>query len=318
MTGAPASRPVPAGTSAHIKERQNEQPHLKRLLAYSHLYSAAQWWRRVRALGTFVLAAAAPVIALLVPASSDIIAAASAGWLVVGRTLLTWLEERGTREAASVQELFDTGLFVLPWNAALAGRPPGPEDVAAAARHIHDDTPYRDWYSIDLGDTPWPGDVLLCQRQSIVWGRRDHRTYGTVILIVGAVWLAAGLTVALVRNLTLAAYLIKIFLPSAPAFLDSLELARAHWRQAGAREDAEHRIHDLWIAHMPDPGIIPAAKCREIQDISFLLRRDSPRIPALFYKLRMAASESTTAAGTLDLRSQSSYPVSDRSCHGSH
>jgi hypothetical protein len=69
-------------------------------------------------------------------------------------------------EAARVQKLYDTRLFHVPWNAALAGRPPVPDDVAAAARHIRDDTQYRRWYSIDLGDTPWPADVLLCQRQS--------------------------------------------------------------------------------------------------------------------------------------------------------
>ena len=302
MTAARAERPVPAGQSARIKERQNEPLHLQRLLAYSHMYKTAQWWRRIRALGTFALATAAPVIAILVPASSDILAAISAGWLVAGRTLLAWLEERGTRTAATAQELFDTGLFLLPWNAALAGRPPGPEDIAAAARHIKDSRRYRDWYSIDLGDTPWPGDVLLCQRQSMVWGRRDHRAYAAFIMITGAAWLAAGLAVALARDLTLASYLIKIFLPSSPAFLDTLELSRAHWQQAATRENTEHRIHDLWAEHREDPADIPVAGCREIQDASFLLRRDSPRIPAPFYRLRKTASDSSTAAGTLALR----------------
>jgi SMODS-associating 4TM effector domain len=63
-------------------------------------------------------------------------------------------EEHGTLHAVSVQELYDTGLFKLPWTTALADRPGAPEDVAAAAAHIHDDTHYRDWYSIDLDDTP--------------------------------------------------------------------------------------------------------------------------------------------------------------------
>jgi SMODS-associating 4TM effector domain len=305
MTVTPSKRPVAAGSSAHIKERQNEPPHLQRLLAYSYQYKNAQRWRRVRALGTFALAAAAPVIALLVPSSSDVLAAISAGWLVAGRTLLGWLEQRGKNEAAAIQELFDTELFYLPWNAALAGRRPAPEDVADAARHIKDDTPYRDWYSVDLGDTPWPGDVLLCQRQSMVWARRDHRAYGTAILIVGSAWFVAGLAIAIARDLTLASYLIKIFLPSAPAFLDTIELARAHWQQAASRRDAEYRIHDLWAAHQADPSAMPPSECREIQDAAYLLRRDSPRVPALFYKLRKQASATSTEAGTLELRSQS-------------
>lgn len=93
------------------------------------------------------------------------------------------MEQRTTLEAARIQELYDTQLFHLHWNAALVGRPPVPDDVAAAARRIRDDTPCRRWYSIDLGDTPWPADVLLCQRQSAIWSRRDRHAYGTTVLI---------------------------------------------------------------------------------------------------------------------------------------
>jgi len=147
------SRPVPAGYPARIRERQDQPQHLQRLLAYSHLYRIAQRWHRTRAFGTFLLATVAPIISLLVPSTSDILAAVSAGWLVAGRTALSWLEEHETLLAVRVQELYDTRLFKLPWNTALAGREPAPEDVAAAAARIRDDSRYRDWYSIDLGDT---------------------------------------------------------------------------------------------------------------------------------------------------------------------
>jgi hypothetical protein len=74
---------------------------------------------------------------------------------------------------------------------------------------------------------------------SMIWSRRDHRAYGTTILITGVAWLALGVAVALARDLSLAAYLIKIFLPSSPALLDCTELARSHWRHATRRENAE-------------------------------------------------------------------------------
>ena len=47
-----ASRPVPAGSSGRIRERQDQPEHLRRLLAYSHLYAVAQRWHRARAFGT--------------------------------------------------------------------------------------------------------------------------------------------------------------------------------------------------------------------------------------------------------------------------
>jgi hypothetical protein len=56
------------------------------------------------------------------------------------------------------------------------------------------------------------------------------------VLIAGVMWFLVGLTVAIARDLSLAVYLIKIFLPSAPAFLDALDVARQHWHHAAARE----------------------------------------------------------------------------------
>ncbi|SCL26505.1 hypothetical protein GA0070616_3321 [Micromonospora nigra] len=301
MTSTHAARPVPEGATARITQRQDEPQHLNRLLAYSRDYQIAHRWRRARALGTFALAAVGPFISLFIPATTDLVAAISAGWLVLGRTLLTGMEQRATHHAARVQELYDTNLFHLPWNTALAGRKPAPEDVAASARHITDDTKYRNWYSVDLGTTPWPADVLLCQRQSMVWSRQEHRAYSATILTTGVIWFIIGLVIALVRDLSLADYLIKIFLPSAPAFLDTIELARQHWQHANARQQAEHKIDDLWQAYVTQPDTLAISNCREVQDAAFLLRRNGPRVPNLFYKLRRARSEANTRAGTAAL-----------------
>jgi hypothetical protein len=108
MTGTPVARPVPDGQSARIIQLQDQPEHLQRPLAYSRYYQIAHRWRRARAFGTFVLAAAGPILALLIPATSELVAAISAGWLVLGRTLLGWLEQRSTLEASRVQESYDT------------------------------------------------------------------------------------------------------------------------------------------------------------------------------------------------------------------
>jgi hypothetical protein len=303
MTDTSAAHPVQPGQSARITQRQDSPEHLQRLLAYSYHYRVAHRWRRARALGTFVLAAAGPILSLFIPATSDVVAAISAGWLVLGRTLLNEMERRSTLEAVRVQEMYDNSLFYLPWNTALVGRRPSPDDVAAAARHIKDDTAYRKWYSIELGNTPWPADVLLCQRQSMVWGRQDHQAYGSAIFIAGVTWFLVGVVVALVHDLSLAEYLIKIFLPSAPAFLDSVELARSHRQQSANRQQVEDKINDLWEAGQIRPELLTAAACREIQDSAYLLRRDGPRVPHLFYRLRKKSSEANTQAGAQALRS---------------
>lgn len=308
MTAIPPPRPVPAGESSRITQRQDQPDHLQRLLAYSHLYRIAQRWRRIRTCGTFLLAVAAPLIALAVPATAETLAAISAGWLVLGRTALTALERHAIAKAVSAHEFYDTRLFRLSWNTALAGRPPIPDDIATAAAHIRDDARYKKWYDVDLDDVPWPADVLLCQRQSAVWSRRDHHAYGVTVLVTGLAWFGIGLITAIIIDLSLTDYLIKVFLPSSPAFLDSIELAREHWRHASARERVEQDIHDLWDTYRNDPGSLPVEECRKIQDAAYLLRRDGPRVPGLFYRIRRVRSSASTRAGTQTLLEESKQP----------
>ncbi|MEW1568588.1 S-4TM family putative pore-forming effector [Streptomyces sp. NPDC093509] len=295
--------PVPPGASSRIKERQDQPAHLNRLLAYSHLYKTATWWRRIRTWGNVLLAATAPLFAVFLPADAGPRGAIAALWLVLGRTVLSGLEESAYLRAVNIQELYDTKLFHLPWNLALTGRQPVPDDVSSAARHLPDHSPYLDWYSIDLGDTPWPGDVLLCQRQSAVWSRRDHRAYGTFLAVSGSTWALVIIVFALVRDMTLLSFLVALFLPSAAALLDTIELAREHWQQSVKRRQVEDNIHDVWDEYQTSLGDIPADECRRLQDATYLLRRDGPPVPKWFYKLRSTETAAVTNDGTTSLRS---------------
>ncbi|MGW2125935.1 S-4TM family putative pore-forming effector [Streptomyces sp. SM1] len=297
--------PVSPGTSSRIKERQDQPEHLNRLLAYSHLYRVAMWWRRIRIWGNVLLALTAPLFAIFFLASSGTRGAIAAAWLVLGRTVLSGLEQSATLRAVNIQELYDTKLFHLPWNQALVGRQPVPDDVSSAARRIPDHTPYLDWYSVGLGNTPWPGDVLLCQRQSAVWSRRDHHAYGTFLTIVGGAWTLAIIVFALVRDMTLLDFLVALFLPSAAALLDTIELARSHWQQSAKRRQVEDDIHDVWNTYQANPRDIPVEECRRLQDATYLLRRDGPAVPNWFYKLRRPETTAVTNDGTTTLRSSS-------------
>ena len=260
-----------------ITERQNDSAHLSRLLAYSHEYRVARWWRTVRMAGTLLLALASPFVVILWSSESDLLAAIAAAWLVVGRTALTRFEDHRIDQAARVQELYDTRLFNLPWNRAVAGREPAPDDVAAAAHRIKNDAPYRDWYTVDVSGCSDPEAVLLCQRQSAVWARRDHIGYSRVLYVTAAMWALFGVVFALSRNMTLAEYLVKLFLPSAPAYLYSIELARSHVQHSKAREQIENDLGDLWDRR--ETQVLTLDDCREVQDAAFTLRRTGPRAP---------------------------------------
>ncbi|MEU7856347.1 S-4TM family putative pore-forming effector [Nonomuraea sp. NPDC049141] len=48
------------------------------------------------------------------------------------------------------------------------------------------------------------------------------------------------------------------------------------------------------ISRSYDP--LPVTECRQIQDAAFLLRRDGPRVPGFFYRLRRTRSSTSTQA----------------------
>ena len=134
--------------------------------------------------------------------------------------------------------------------------------------------------------------------------RWDHRAYARFIAAVGAMWFAVGIVIALARELTLAEYLVRLFLPSAPAYLDTIELARAHRRQGAARHRLEDDIADLWERRLVDPSVPIPEDCRRIQDGAFLLRRSGPKVPNWFYKARRDETRRATTAGAQVFRSE--------------
>lgn len=286
-----------------ITDRQNEPATLALLRAYTWHYRQARRWHLLKILGTVVLAAAAPAVTFWFPAAADGLAAAAGAWVLAGRTVLALAEQRQVRAAVTMQEQFDVELFGLPWNASLVGPKAAAEDIADAARHITDDRHLRDWYA-PTGDAPRPLDVLLCQRSSAVWGRRAHYDYGITIAMLGSAWFIAGIVMGLEAHLTLGGYLIKLFLPSQPAFLDTIELSRSHLRQSAEKYAVEHQADALWEKGCRRPASVTAADCRAVQDQAYRLRSSGPRIAQWFYQSRRGRDQQAMEAAVRRLMDQ--------------
>lgn len=296
-----ATRPVPPGASADITVRQDQPPHRRRLLAYSRLYLIGQRYRIVRAVGAVALAAT-PLLTWRYPGAADTVAAVAGGWLILSRGVLAWAESRHTEAAVNIQELYDTELLLLPWNPALAGEQPLPDDVADAARKMKDSADFDRWFGTDLTGVPWPADALLCQRESAVWSRADHRGYGRTLLAVSALLFLATVAVGLVADFELDEYLIRLGLPVTPALLGAVELGRTHLRFARRREALVRDMTELWKTHKSALGDLPVSECRRVQDEAYRLRRDAPRVPGLYYKVWRRARHATTQEGNAELR----------------
>jgi hypothetical protein len=85
---------------------------------------------------------------------------------------------------------------------------------------------------------------------------------------------------------SLAEYLIRLFLPSQPALMDSVDLVRTHWLNAGRKARVENRAEQLLMN-----ASASESDSRSLQDQIFEIRQHPPRVPDWFYRLRRRRDE---------------------------
>lgn len=264
-----------------IRERQNRPDVVRYMAAAARRYRTAKAIRFVRSLGVVALAAVAPLMVAIWPDTAITLGAIGGAAIVASRLLFASWESATNDEGVRMQERFDCEVFGLGWNSAL-GRPPREESVAAAAganKRSHD---ALDWYP-DVGLTPYPRDVMICQRSSAAWGHRLHREYGRVLLGVATAWMAIGAVVSIVADVDLATWLVGVLLPSLPAILDAIDLWRGHEDASIARSDLTEAIEDHLSQSAAD-----TSSCRATQDRLFELRQREPKVSEIYYRLRRA------------------------------
>ncbi|MGH7188058.1 MAG: S-4TM family putative pore-forming effector, partial [Acetobacteraceae bacterium] len=248
-------------------------------------YDHGQFWHRLRVAGTTGFAALGVVVTFRYHGAADYVAAAAGAWLLFARTLFDWRERQAFACAAKAQEQCDCQLFSIPWNQGLAGYRLSAEDIASVARG-YDRSKVRDWYPADADRADWPRNAILCQRSSAAWGRRTHKAYAGVVGAGAGLWLLATVIIGAAAHASLAEYLIRLFLPSQPALMDSVDLIRTHSSIAARRLRVEQRAEDLATNENATE-----ADCRGLQDQMFEIRHKPPRVPNWFYRLRRKRDE---------------------------
>jgi hypothetical protein len=269
-------------TATSIPERQNGPVALRAARAFRRRYVLAKRWHVLRFGVGVLIGTVGVVLALLDRSAGDYLAAAAAGWIVLGRTILLAAERRAQDEGALAQEVFDTYVLDLPWNATAAGAEPAPEDLRNwGERQSEKET--RDWYT-DVRPASHPVDALICQRASVTWARQDHATYAQVLRVAAAVTLAATLIIGVVLGLSLGEYLLRLGLPVLPAVLDVFDIANSNAALGRDRARLAHETDRLYTTAC-NTGVAPSvAACRSLQDEIYASRR-TMGVPSWFYRL---------------------------------
>ncbi|GCE75996.1 S-4TM family putative pore-forming effector [Cellulomonas biazotea] len=260
-----------------IAVAQND-PHAQRLLAaQARMYSQAKTMQHARFLVVCVLAAGTVTAALL---ASDV---RSVIGLVGGVITFVWSQLGGTREkrvvkdAAAVQEQFDTYVFELPWNDL------GPVDRVDPTRIAIAAAKYRgnrtvDWYPA-TGAVARPLDVLICQRSNLGWGAVVHRMYAALLIATLILLVGAGIGVALAAGLSAAEWLAAVAVPLLAPAREILDLVRANRDSEDTKRKAESKIAALWRGAITRQAAVTVQDCRVVQDRLVAIRLSNAHVP---------------------------------------
>jgi hypothetical protein len=278
-------------TSSSIKKRQNEDDALRLLIAQRRLYRQAKRWLALRWLGMLVIGLGAPVVSVLWPSLAVVSGAVAGAWIFLGRTALGLAQSRLTSQAASVQEQFDFFVFGMPDSTARSTLP-SRERIAAVAgpdeaiRETAKSERLLDWYPVDAAN---PGSVTVATSQRANASYTDGLLRTTAIAwgVATAVWCILLIVVSIWADVTLENFLLGVFLPVLPAFLDVVQYVFGVWRSANDRRDLARAIEDrLAAGSLPD-----SHELLVWQEQLFDLRRGAPQAPDAIYKLRWKTNE---------------------------
>jgi hypothetical protein len=267
-----------------ISERQNsaQSMMLLRAVAVSHLHAQRA---QTAALIVSLAVAALSLVTTGSPAAARWVTLAGAVWAAGYAIAVVPWTARNLATSATLQEMFDTALFRLPWNAVAVGEPVPDDEVARLGHRFRgDESELRDYYVV--ANVPAPFDVLFCVEQNLVWGPRVRRRYANLILGFVVLWSALGVVVGMATGSSLNAVVAQWFIPSLGLLLFCLDVYRAQLADGAQRA----RLLALVRARARQK---PAAQragsdlvfLRRVQDVLFQLRK-RPRVPNWFFRLQ--------------------------------
>jgi hypothetical protein len=299
-------------TSPHvpISRQQNEPDMLDLLRASTAAHVRQQRLETIRVTVSLAVAAAG-VIAAFASVTAPVITAVGGTWALAYTILVSPLTKGQARRSAVIQEMFDTELFGLPWNATSAGARLRPDEISQLVRDFNPrrgrGDRLRGWY-VDTSGVPQPYDIFICQQQNLAWDARLRRRWSWVLLTAVATWVILGLVVGYAVSVTIPEILLRWYIPSLAALIYGIENCKNQRDIATERERVMSLVQTEIDNARPTPSTDEyarlVAKTREIQDIIFATRKQPARVPDWFYTRFREHDENDFRANAQHLRNK--------------
>jgi hypothetical protein len=296
----------------NIPTLQNEEPALKLLRARTHIYSCATWIMVLQLLLTVIFPVAGAVLAIVWPGVGAYVAAASLVIVIADPWIIDPSYKLRLKRAAKISEQFDCMVLDLPWDQFTVGDKVDEEDIHTAARSYanrHDDTNLRDWYPKNVGAAPLHLARIICQRSNLRYDSKLRRTYGSIIWITAALIVAGLFLSALLQNLSLADWVLRMT-PATPVLAWAV---REYYRQrdtAELLEDLMKEARELWANALSGKcdDMDCCHKSRQFQNAIYTRRASSPLVMPFLYRLKRSFLEDEMNVGAADFLRELDIP----------
>jgi hypothetical protein len=98
--------------------------------------------------------------------------------------------------------------------------------------------------------------------------------------------------------------LLSLFIPTLPVLSQAVEIALVHREAAKDKHETAFQIEELWQAGLQHQEAVTSERCRQIQDRLFILRRDGPLVPNMWYWWLRRHYQAEADAAVAELRRQ--------------
>lgn len=281
-----------------IVERENSEEYLRMNAAQRWLYSEAKSVYVLKTILTLPVPLIGAMIAMLFPAYK--VWPAFYGFIaaIVDLVFFDSFVSSKKKEAARVQELFDSGVLDIQWNDFKAGEMPDRgkiKELSEKYRNANSNfDDFVNWYGPPIHRLPLFQAKNACQLVNLYWEIELRRRY-TVIPTAAAVILGLAVLVSgFMMKMTLETFLMSLLLPVFPALKWLIGEIRAQKSSLDLLEKLKKHADKLWAnALLPDANEAAiTVETRNLQNEMFVYRyTNHPIFDFIYNRLKKTIGE---------------------------
>lgn len=278
---------------------QNNDKSLQLLAAQDRLYANAKTW--------FYLAFVFPILPLIgmllnpfLQIMDDFLTIAGVFGLVLALVIDRFVKNK-IEKAACIQEEFDTDVFELPWNEGLVGVRISKESRIKAASDFKIEQHRLPWYTEEIGTLPDTNlQVLLCQRESIMWDRQLKKHISNILAWVLGISLSTLVLWGLYSNPPFQEWFKLILIPASGFLVGIWKLWKSFQTVGNFQEDLNQSLEAEIEAYRKNKSQVSLERLRLFQDKTYKCRREICLVPGSIYKILQTGYQSRTTKATIE------------------